>query len=258
MWCGAQLAPVATQPQAQPQYEYGQQPGPGPQALPGGQPLPTYGPQYGQQISGSYPPPPFYPQAAPPTRSGGVPVWLWVVLGLIVVCGVLAVVGTIATQNMISTFTGGRLPSGTTSGGSTSGGTTSGGSSSSNAGTPIGVTKEIDGLKLTVNSVRHERSGLFDAKAGSEYVILNMTFENTTSAAKAVSSLLEYSLHDDANHKYTISFTADTKNNLDGAVPTGKAISGETAFEVPTSATGLTFVYTPFTGSNSLEFKLDR
>lgn len=123
----------------------------------------------------------------------------------------------------------------------------------------IGSTGETDGLKITLNGVRRTSSGLVDPKPGNEYVIVNLTFENTTSEQKVVSSLLNFTLTDSKGQKYDIDiFGPEMKASADGNVePKGK-LSGESAFEVPKSATGLNFVFTPLLGGNEVSFKLDK
>lgn len=122
----------------------------------------------------------------------------------------------------------------------------------------VGSTDETDGLKVTLNSVRHETTGLVPAKAGMEYLIVNLTFENPGNEKKAVSSLISFSVKDDTGQKYTTAFGATTKSSADGSVAPGDKLRGETAFEVPKNATNLAFIYDPVLGGDPLRFKLDR
>lgn len=122
----------------------------------------------------------------------------------------------------------------------------------------VGSTGETNGLKVTLNSVRHETSGLVAPKSDAEYLIVNVTFENTSNDKKTVSSLANFSVKDDTGQQYHTAFGANTKSSADGSVAVGDKLRGETAFEVPKSATNLTFIYDPVFGGDPLRFKLDR
>ena len=92
-------------PYQPPQGNYPQQPGPPPSYQPQGQ-QPGYPPQYQPPAPGQqpgyppqyqpqgYPPQGYPPQGGPPPKKGGVPVWAWVVMGLVGVM-VLLCVGTV-------------------------------------------------------------------------------------------------------------------------------------------------------------------
>lgn len=122
----------------------------------------------------------------------------------------------------------------------------------------VGSTAEIDGLKVTLNEVRHETEGLIKAKAGMEYIVLNVTLENTAAEPKPISSLLSFYVKDDTGQKYTPGVGANIKSGVDGTVAAGDKNRGELGVEVPLEARGLVFIYEPFMGRSVLRFKLDR
>jgi hypothetical protein len=122
----------------------------------------------------------------------------------------------------------------------------------------IGSTGETAGLKVTLNSVRHETSGIVPPKAGMEYLVLDLTFENVSNEPKNVSSLLNFSVKDDTGQKYTVTIGAETKSSPDGKIAPGDKLRGESAFEVPKDAKGLVFIFDPVFGGEPLRFKLDR
>jgi hypothetical protein len=122
----------------------------------------------------------------------------------------------------------------------------------------IGSTGDIDGVKVTLNEVRHETEGIVPAKEGMEYVILNVTLENGTNKNQAFSTLLNMSLKDDTGQKYTDAFGAKKTDSPGGQVVPGDKLRGEVAYEVPKTATGLRFIYAPFLNQKQLTFKLDR
>lgn len=138
---------------------------------------------------------------------------------------------------------------------------TTGSSSGNTTGTAggIGSSAETDGLKITLNGVRRDAgNSIFKPDAGNEYLIVNLTFENTTTDTKTVSSLLSFSVKDDTGRNYTITFGPQVQGSADGTVEPGGKLRGEAVFEVPKDATGLVFTYTPFLIGSSVSFKLDK
>lgn len=122
----------------------------------------------------------------------------------------------------------------------------------------IGSTAESGGIRVTLNSVRRVTGGFLPPDEGNEYIIVDLTFENSTDEEQTVSSLLSYSIRDDTGQKYGVAFTAETETTADGSIPPGDKLQGESAFEVPLDANGLIFVYDPIFDGEALQFKLDR
>src|SRR5688500_10064699 len=123
----------------------------------------------------------------------------------------------------------------------------------------VGQTGEIDGLKVTLHSVRRSTKGaLGNADEGKEYVIVKLTFENTTAEEKIVSSLLQFAVRDAAGTEYNIDLFSDVQSTPDGDIAAGGKLEGESGFQIPTTATGLVFEYTPLLSDSKLQFKLDK
>ena len=122
----------------------------------------------------------------------------------------------------------------------------------------VGDTAETDNLRITLNEVRHEATGLIAPDDGHEYVIVNVTFENKSNEEQNVSTLLQMSLRDDTGQRYTIAFGSNAESTPDGSIAPGDKLRGDVPFEVPTTATGLVFVFDPILGGDAVRFKLDR
>ncbi len=123
----------------------------------------------------------------------------------------------------------------------------------------IGQTGEIDGLKVTLHSIRRTQKGaLGDADAGKEYVILKLNFENTTAEEKAVINSVQGLVRDDAGTEYKVDLFADVTTTPDGSVPANGKLEGESGFQIPITAKGLVFEFTPLLSDSKLQFKLDK
>jgi len=123
----------------------------------------------------------------------------------------------------------------------------------------VGQTGEIDGVKVTLHSVRRtEQGSLSSADEGKEYVIVKLTFENTTSEVKIVISGAQFAVRDDAGTEYNVDLFADTKSTPDGDIQAKGKLEGESVFQVPKNARGLVFEYTPLLSEGKLQFKLDK
>ena len=108
-----------------------------------------------------------------------------------------------------------------------------------------------------MNSVRREDSGNTNPSAGNEFVIVNVTIENTDGTdanGEAVSSLLMMELAD-ANGKFLAWAPGAKANPLldpafqdthqDQTLTKGEKITGEVGYEVPKGATGLVLKFKP-------------
>lgn len=124
----------------------------------------------------------------------------------------------------------------------TSGG---GGSTSNWKFTPQSGT--IEGMKMTVNSVRTETEGIYKAKAGNEYLIFNLTFENGTDRNVTVSPFLNLRLTDEAGAKQKFSVVANLRPQLEsvkeGMTTVGGSVTGETAYEIAQTGKKFTLAY---------------
>jgi len=82
---------------------------------------------------------------------------------------------------------------------------------------------------------------------GNEWINLNMTIENTGSKQEYVTTLGQMYIVDKDGNQYQIAVTnkamENINNSLDGTVVAKSKKTGWVGFEVPTTATGLTFRY---------------
>jgi hypothetical protein len=114
----------------------------------------------------------------------------------------------------------------------------------------IGSTARVGDAEVTVHGARRSSGGEFlSPDAGNVWVIVDATVRNTGDDAYNISSLLQTALRDSTGVEHDITIGADTSGQLDGTIPPGDILRGETAFEVPLTATGLQFVFTQALGN---------
>jgi hypothetical protein len=184
-----------------------------------------------------------------------------VLLLIIAACAVLAVIGSLV-----------RTPSSPGSAGSNARTTGQAAQQSSAAGSEgqptaeqvsnraagVGDSLETADVRVTLNSVRRSAGDtFFKPKAGHEYVVLDLTYENTTAKETAVSSLISASVKDSSGQKYTMALGGTDKSAPDGSIAPGDRSRGEVSFEVPTGASGLVFTFDPIFGGDPIRFSLD-
>lgn len=100
----------------------------------------------------------------------------------------------------------------------------------------VGESATIDGVKVTLNSVRIEKGGEFDTPQKGQFLVVNLTAENTTKEEQNVSSMANVELLDKDGYKYTTTIlTEGTQGQFDGAIPASGKLRGEIPFDVPTS-----------------------
>lgn len=99
-------------------------------------------------------------------------------------------------------------------------------------------------LIITVNSIKDDQGDDFLKPAeGKVYKIVDVTVENKGTEEAVVSSMLNTSLSDNDGYNYNVAFTTSIENQLDGSVPAGRKLRGQVAYEVPTDASGLEFIF---------------
>lgn len=102
----------------------------------------------------------------------------------------------------------------------------------------IGDTVDFDGLKITLNSARIEPGGEFDQPQEEQFVVVNLTAENTTGEEQVVSSIMNIELKDIEGYAYTTTILMEgTKGQFDGSIVAGDSLRGEIPFDVATSET---------------------
>lgn len=110
-----------------------------------------------------------------------------------------------------------------------------------------GDTIEYEQTRLTVNSVRTSiGSEYITPDSGNEFVVIDITVENTGSDELNVSTLLQLALKDDAGRTYDTSLTAsstlDRQFSQSAPIQPGRQRRGEIAFEAPQGRTPLYLV----------------
>lgn len=122
----------------------------------------------------------------------------------------------------------------------------------------IGDTVNVDGLNVTLNSVRVSTGDEWLKPEFGKYVILDLSFENTTDQAKNVSTMLQMSLSDDQGYSHGIALYTGTKGSVDGEVGPGRTVRGEVAFDVGDSSFYEFIFEDPFlTGQAIWKFSLE-
>lgn len=98
----------------------------------------------------------------------------------------------------------------------------------------IGETVDFDGLKITLNSARIEPGGEFDEPQEEQFVVVNLTAENTTGEEQVVSSIMNIELKDREGYTYNTTILMEgTKGQFDGSIVAGDSLRGEIPFDVP-------------------------
>src|SRR5699024_2147273 len=76
----------------------------------------------------------------------------------------------------------------------------------------------------------------FDTPDNDQFLVANLTVENTTDEEKLISSLIYFELKDDEGYSYSATFLIEgTKGQLDGSIPAGDKLRGEIVFDVSDS-----------------------
>ena len=123
----------------------------------------------------------------------------------------------------------------------------------------IGDTAKIGDAQVTVHGFRRSTGGEFlSPDAGNIWVIVDATVLNTGDDAYNTSSLLQTALRDSEGREYSLTIgPTDLQGQLDGSIPPGDILRGETAFEVSEGTTGLQFVFSQALGSQQARWNLD-
>jgi len=112
----------------------------------------------------------------------------------------------------------------------------------------VGDKVKMGDVILTVNKMEKSQGGQFTKPSeGNEWINLNMTIENTGSKQEYVTTIGQMYVVDKDGNQYQIAVTnkamENINNSLDGAVVAKAKKTGWVGFEVPKTATGLTFRY---------------
>ena len=109
----------------------------------------------------------------------------------------------------------------------------------------VGDTVRLGDLHITVNGVRGSLGdSLWMPEAGNYFVYVDVTFRNEGPQPEVVSTFLQMEIRDAEGRSYEIDFTAVAASGSaspDGEIGPGGTLRGEAGFQIPTTATGLTW-----------------
>ena len=109
----------------------------------------------------------------------------------------------------------------------------------------IGDTVRLGDLHITVNSVRVSLGDdFFTPEEGNYFIYVDVTFRNEGNKPEVVSSLLSMEIRDAEGRSYDVDLSAVTAADSpspDGEIAQGDTIRGEVGFQLPVSATDLTW-----------------
>jgi hypothetical protein len=111
---------------------------------------------------------------------------------------------------------------------------TSEGGAKTTVGKGIGSLQTFGGLAITLNAVEYKTEASFEPK-NDQFVVVDLSIQNTTDKAVNVSTLLQMKLQDADGYKHSPALYIDGKGSLDGEVAAGDTIRGQVAFDVKKS-----------------------
>lgn len=95
----------------------------------------------------------------------------------------------------------------------------------------LGETAEIKNLKMTVNSTRiDEGDGVFSPDEGTQWIAIEVTFENTGDESQYIAGIFDITLKDEEGREKDQSIWGSTTGSLDGDVLAGEKLTGEKSF----------------------------
>ncbi len=122
----------------------------------------------------------------------------------------------------------------------------------------VGQRVETKGIAFTVNKVtKADQIGDFQkAKAGSTYVIVDVTIENV-SADKAPYNLFYFRVKDADSFEYSATINVSNDALKSGELAKGEKVRGTVATEVPAAAKGLVLSYAPLVVVGGYTIRVD-
>jgi hypothetical protein len=116
----------------------------------------------------------------------------------------------------------------------------------------VGDHVKVGSWVVTVNSVKTSAGDEFDQPKNGQFLILDITFQNTSNAAQTVSSILQFQFQDSTGQKYDDQITAlQGVTPPDGDVQAGSQTRGQVVYDVPKSEHTFTFTFTPDIGDTT-------
>lgn len=116
----------------------------------------------------------------------------------------------------------------------------------------VGDHVKVGSWVVTINSVKTSAGDEFDQPKNGQYLILDLTFQNTDSATQTISSILQFQFQDSTGQKYDDQITSlQSVTPPDGDVQAGSQARGQVVYDVPKSEHAFTFTFTPDIGDNT-------
>lgn len=109
-------------------------------------------------------------------------------------------------------------------------------------------------IAFSFNGARTDRTtvpGFWELESGSKYVIVDVSFKNSTNKPYQLSPILSMKLTDESGKDYSVTSSPAITKGLGGQVAPGDTMSGEVGFTVPDSAKKFTFVFEPYVASSA-------
>jgi Domain of unknown function (DUF4352) len=115
-----------------------------------------------------------------------------------------------------------------------------------------------DRWMVTVNSVKtHAGEKFSHPKGGYSFLVVDVTLKNISSGTHNASSVLMFTLKDQAGQRYTETMTGFAKASPDGKVKSGDLLRGELVYAVPSSMHTYSLAFAPrFLTHEMAEWKL--
>jgi hypothetical protein len=111
----------------------------------------------------------------------------------------------------------------------------------------IGDVVAMGTTTITVNQVTNPAGDQFNQPdPGNKFLVIDLTIQNQSATAISFSSLLQTWLKDASAQKYDVDLMASVasgNSSPDGEIAPGETVRGQICFQVPATATGLTFVF---------------
>lgn len=109
-------------------------------------------------------------------------------------------------------------------------------------------------IAFSFNGARTDKTtvpGFWDLEPDSKYVIVDVSFKNSSSKPYQLSPILSMKLTDDAGKDYSVTSAPAITKGLGGQVNPGETMRGEVGFTVPDPAKKFTFVFEPYVVSSA-------
>jgi hypothetical protein len=124
-------------------------------------------------------------------------------------------------------------------------------------GQPIGTTQKVGDAEVTVHGVRESQGNEYlTPGAGNKWLFVDVSARNAGNDPYTLSSLLQCRLRDSEGRDYFAVIGPPIPAPFDGMIPVAGAIQGEVPFEVPSTASGLVFVFGQVFGTGRASWAL--